>query len=317
MLRGAKDNNLSTARLRLDPQRAAIILAGGDGMRLRSLTRKIAGVDAPKQFCAVLGEQTLLEQTINRVALEIEERFTLITVNHNHKRFYGPVLAAAPAHNIVVQPQNRGTAPAILYSLLRLAEIAPQAHVAIFPSDHFVGDNREFMRQVDVAFNSLALRPELTVLLGIAATGPETGYGWIEAASAVSGTPLFMVRRFWEKPSTQAARELFRRGCLWNSFVMVGQLSTLLELFQSALPALYLSFKMIRPTLDTIAGQSAIDRLYARLDCAGFSEDILAHHPVNLAVLPVHGVDWSDLGEPHRVMDTIARMGVQPRWAAA
>ena len=80
----------------------------------------------------------------------------------------------------MVQPQNRGTAPAILYSLLRLAEMAPQARVAIFPCDHFIEDDQEFMQHVEMAFAVSALRPELTVLLGIAPEWPETAYGWID-----------------------------------------------------------------------------------------------------------------------------------------
>jgi mannose-1-phosphate guanylyltransferase len=297
--------------------RAAIILAGGEGSRLRPLTRRITGHDVPKQFCAVLGEQTLLEQTLSRVSLSIEPRQTLVALTRHHERFYGPLVAGLPEHNLVVQPQNRGTAPAILYSLLRLIELAPQATVAIFPSDHFVDGTRRFMRHVDIAFDVARSRPELTVLLGIEPDAPETGYGWIEPALAVPDSPAFMVRRFWEKPSAELAEELCGRGCLWNSFVMVGQLSTLLGLFIVALPDLYLSFKNVEPILGSAFENEAVGRLYRELRDSGFSEQILVKRAVNLAVLPVQGVAWSDLGEPRRVMQTLTRLGVRPRWAVA
>lgn len=198
-----------------------------------------------------------------------------------------------------------------------MAEIASQAKVAIFPSDHFVGDDQNFMRHVEIAFTATASRPELTVLLGIAPQWPESSYGWIEPGTAIGDTPVFTVRCFWEKPQTDLARELLYRGCLWNSFVMVGHLSALLGLFLTAVPELYLAIKKIRSVVDTTFEEKTIERLYADLRTTGFSEQVLAERAVNLAVLPVRGIEWSDLGEPRRVMDTIARTGIRPQWLAA
>ncbi len=278
---------------------------------------KITGEALPKQFCQLLGDTSLLQQTRRRVSLTIDENRILTTLTRTHQRFYAPMLRGVAARNLVVQPEGRGTAPAILYSLLRLAATTPRAQVAIFPSDHFIEDDLKFMGHVEMAFSATTLRPELTVLLGIAPQWPEPAYGWIEPGEAIGETSACMVRRFWEKPRRELAGELLRRGCLWNSFVMVGQLSTLLGLFLVALPELFLAFKKIRPVIGTTFEEHTIERLYADLRPSGFSERVLAEHPVNLAVLPVHGVAWSDLGEPHRVMDTIARTGIRPKWMAA
>src|SRR5437016_8599056 len=100
--------------------RWALILAGGDGRRLRPLTRQIAGDDRPKQFCPVLGGETLLEQTRRRVAALAPSERVLVVVVRAHERFYAPLLADVPSRCVVIQPENRGTAPAILYGLLRL-----------------------------------------------------------------------------------------------------------------------------------------------------------------------------------------------------
>ncbi len=284
---------------------------------MRSLTHRIMGCDVPKQFCPVIGQQTLLEQTLRRVSFSVEARLTSVVVTRSHERFYSSVARDIPERNLVVQPQSRGTAPAILYSLLRLAEVAPKARVAIFPSDHFVDNDREFMRHVDMAFAAVDEHPELTVLLGIKPERPETGYGWIEPALAIPDTPTFMVSRFWEKPRSELAKELLDHGCLWNIFVMVGQLSTLLGLFLIGLPKLYLSFTKLQPIFGTAFEAERVERLYGDLRNASFPDEVLAPHPENLAVLPVRGVEWSDLGEPHRVMETCVRIGVRPRWAAA
>src|SRR5262249_8871019 len=182
--------------------RWAIILAGGDGTRLRELTRRLAGDDRPKQFCPLLGDDALLDETRRRVGLGVPTSQTFFSVTAAHERFYAPLLADVRCDQIVVQPRNRGTAPAILYALLRMAEVAPNDAVAILPSDHFVSDDARFMAHVDAAFDLVGARPDLVALLGLAPDRAETEYGWIEPAQPVigpAGPSSYGVRRFWEK----------------------------------------------------------------------------------------------------------------------
>jgi mannose-1-phosphate guanylyltransferase len=300
-------------------RRGAIILAGGEGSRLRELTRKIVGRPTPKQFCPVVGNVSLLEQTRQRVAIAIEEQSTFTVVNRAHEPFYRTPLADLHHTRIIVQPEARGTAAAIVYALMRAAHHAPAASVAIFPSDHYVDNDAAFMRHVEAAFEAVDQRPEITVLLGITPERAEPGYGWIEPAQslAMDRAEIFEVRRFWEKPPLATAHRLLEGGCLWNSFVMVGRISTLLGLVIIARPDLYSSFAALRAYLGTALEEPKIKSIYARLTPVDFSSEILSKVPVNLTVLPVRGVEWSDLGEPARVMDTLARLGMRPRWAAA
>src|SRR5262249_4826074 len=139
--RGFPRRNLDSERTkghRMDSDsRWALILAGGDGTRLRPLTRQLVGDDRPKQFCRLLGSETLLEQTQRRAARLISPARTVAVVVQYHERFYAPLLAAMPSHRLVIQPENRGTAPAILYGLLRLRAIGAAGSVAMLPSDHY------------------------------------------------------------------------------------------------------------------------------------------------------------------------------------
>src|SRR5271156_23692 len=248
-------------------QRAAIILAGGDGTRLSELTRRITGAHVPKQFCALFGEITLLQMTRNRVALSIPPELTMFALNREHAPFFSPLLAKIPPKNLVQQPQNQGTAPAILYSLLRLAELAPDASVLLMPSDHHVGDEATLMNHVDMAFATVEERPELTVLLGVVPDTPETAYGWIEPGPVlgVAQSKVCGVRRFWEKPSREIAVELMASGCFWNRFVILGRLSTLLGLFMVTMPELYTSFLKIGQTLGSQFEGGALRKLYRDL----------------------------------------------------
>lgn len=300
-------------------RRCAIIMAGGDGTRLASLTRAITGRDVPKQFCALLGEQTMLEQTRVRVALAIAPEDTLTVVNRKHEVFYAPLLRDEPGRNVVVQPSNRGTAPALLYAMLRLAAKCPGASVAVMPSDHYLSDEREFMRHVDAAFNIVAGRPELTVMLGMAALAPETSYGWIEPGNSLftGDFVLSSVRSFVGTPPLDTAINLMRRGSLWNSCVIVARISTLIGLIMMAEPELYVAFASIRHLFGTAAEREAIDRIYVDIVERSFAHDILTSCPVNLAVMPVRGVAFADLGEERRVLDTARRIGVMPAWMTA
>jgi mannose-1-phosphate guanylyltransferase len=291
---------------------AAIILAGGDGTRLRPLTRRLTGDDRPKQFCALLGGSTLLEQTRRRAARLIDPERTFFALSRAHAPFYAPALADTSPDRLVVQPGNRGTAPAVLWALLRLAVVAPADAVVLLPSDHFVSDDDGLMARVDGALDVVRARPETIVLLGIEPDRPETEYGWIEPGELVLGRwawPVYHVRRFWEKPPLAEAQRLMRRGGLWNSFVIVANPTALAALIQGALPALAAAFTPLAARIGTVGEEDAARAAYARLVPADLSREVLQRRAERLAVLPVSGLDWNDLGDPGRVVATQERLG--------
>jgi mannose-1-phosphate guanylyltransferase len=293
-----------------------VILAGGDGVRLRSMTRGLTGDDRPKQFCALVGPDALLTETRRRAALVAPAHRTLVVVNQAHERFYIPLLADLRARAVAPQPENRGTAPGILYALLVLAgRQAAGDTVAFLPSDHFVSDDAAFMGQVEQAFDGCARRPDLVSLLGISPDRAEPGYGWIEPGDPIAGagrSGLREVRRFWEKPAATDAERFRAQGWLWNSFVMVGRVATLLALVRLTTPDLYRSFAEIGPALGTVGEFATLERLYCGLPSVDFSRHVLTARPDRLAVLPVRGVHWNDLGDPDRVVATRRRTQAMP-----
>jgi mannose-1-phosphate guanylyltransferase len=296
----------------------AVILAGGDGTRLQSMTRLITGDNRPKQFAPVVGRTTLLDQTMRRVALSIEPDNTLIVVTQKHRRFYRQLANEISTSRLVEQPHNKGTAPAILYALLRIATKSPKAVVALFPSDHFFADDDEFMSHIDVVVSAVQVQPETVVLLGITPTSPETEYGWIEPQPSILSSAeksITRVRKFWEKPDLRLAKSLMESGCLWNSFVMVGSVEALLKMTLSALPEMYAAFSAITPTFETPAEHEAACELYSQIEDTNFSHQVLAVRSADLMVMRVGDVGWSDLGEPGRVLSTLAHLGVQSQLA--
>jgi mannose-1-phosphate guanylyltransferase len=152
-------------------------------------------------------------------------------------------------------------------------------------------------------------------LLGLEPESPEVEYGWIEPNGSLKITPgVLGVQRFWEKPNPVLAEVLQLRGCLWNSFVMVASVQALLETIESTTPELYRAFACMTPLFGTRAEPRAIDNLYERLDEVNFSHRVLALCPERLAVLKVAGVRWNDLGEPKRVLASLALAGLRPDW---
>lgn len=298
----------------------AVILAGGDGTRLQSMTRAITGDDRPKQFVPVIGGTTLLDQTRRRVALSIERERTLIVVTRKHRRFYKPLAKEISPNLLVEQPHNKGTAPAIVYALLRIAAKSPQAIVAMFPSDHFFADDEEFMSHIDAAVTAVRAQPEAVTLLGITPTAPETEYGWIEPQPSIlshAEKSITRVSKFWEKPELNLAITLMERGCLWNSFVMVGRVDALLKMTRAALPEMYSAFSTIVPQFETASEYEAAVELYAQIQDTNFSHQVLANRAEDLMVMRVGDVGWSDLGEPRRVLSTLAHLGVQSQLAVS
>lgn len=293
--------------------RWGVILSGGDGKRLLPLTRWITGDDRPKQFCCIVGSETLLQQTRARVAAMIPPWQILVVLTKAHESFYINQVDDLAPSCLLIQPDNRGTAPAILYGLTCVQHLDPKGLVAFFPSDHYFSDESVLHAHVDSAFREAASHPELVILLGVAPDTPETDYGWIQPGAQVGGQltgSIFRVNRFWEKPSESLACALMSRGCLWNSFIMVGQVQAFLNLIRRALPALLRSFSATTSNL-AMPDQRALDDLYSQIPTVNFSQRVLSACPTALAVLRADSLGWSDLGDPGRVLSVLARKGVQ------
>ena len=281
----------------------AVLLAGGDGTRLQSLTHRISGDSRPKQFCRLIAGKSLLSQTKERLNPMFPCDRTLFAVTRAHEVFYREELSDADQLQIVAQPQNRGTAVAIAASLLRIAQTQADALVALFPCDHYYSNEEAFLLSVGSALAFAVDHPESIILLGAEAHYPEVEYGWIETGPAIPNSPVFRVNRFWEKPSLRKARSLWRRGCLWNTFVSIGYASTFLELL-----------RLRRPDVLRSLEDSDLDGSYQNLAPADFSREILTPLPNRLLVVRDVGSGWADLGSPTRVISTLVRNRIEPAW---
>ena len=289
----------------------AVILAGGNGERLRPLTSLLYTDDRPKQFCPIFAGQTLLDQTRARMSRVIAPERTMFVVVRAHQRFYECQLSGVDASRLVIQPSNKGTTAAIVLSLLHIARFDPHAIVGFFPADHFYADDDPILAAIQAAYELAPEHKESPILLGVPPKTPEVEYGWIEPGATLRQRPsgrLFAVSQFWEKPELPVARSLLERGCLWNTFMMVAPARAFLEMVRSAVPDLVAAFKRSR----------SADRLYNAIKPSDFSRQVLSTCKDTLSVLEAPHVDWSDLGNPRRMAAAMSRMGLEvPLHAAA
>lgn len=289
--------------------RWGVVLAGGDGTRLRPLTRLACGDDRPKQFCPLLGGETLLACTWQRIARTVEPDRVLFVLTKKHEPFYKEELKYIPGAQKIVQPRNQGTLPAILWSLLHIFQADRDALVAFFPSDHYFANEDGFISTIERIFHVVDVKRDSVVLLGAAAERPETEYGWIEPESTPSSERedgIAPVLRFWEKPPLQTARELLTQGCLWNTFVMLGSAGAFLEMIRHTSPVLVETFEAALAAGGSESEREQMQFLYDGIEGADFSRDVLSLSTKRLLVASCGEVGWSDLGEPRRFIAALA-----------
>jgi len=297
-------------------KRWGMILAGGDGTRLRSLTRFISGDDRPKQFCPLLDDHTLLAHTVRRAGLSICTRQILFALTRAHREFYSRELDGF-RRNWIVQPANKGTAPPIAFSVLSIEQIDRDALIAIIPSDHCYSEDARLTDALESAFEIAAKRPESVVLLGASPERLEVEYGWIELGAHVgeSDGHVRSVFRFWEKPSIEIALTLLDCGAVWNTFVMVGHVRAFWEILARTIPKVMEEMRHAR--LWTGSERHVYERVYNRLPPTDFSSHVLAKTTDLLLALQARNLGWSDLGSPERVLAAVEKQSLKPRWFTA
>jgi mannose-1-phosphate guanylyltransferase len=285
-----------------------IVLAAGEGTRVRAFLARLGHGRGIKQFCAVIGRRSMLEHTLARVERLIPRERILIVVSPSYREEIGQQLGHWPPENVIFQPANRETAPGILLPLVHLWHRDPCAMVAIFPSDHFIVDEARFMAYVHRAVVETERFPQEMTLLGMPPDRAEEGYGWIEGAEQ-PGRETRAVERFWEKPPLAQSLQLLERGALWNTFVCVTRATILWDVVRWAAPDLYAAFVTIARSLGSRQAAQMTVSVYQTMRSVNFSSEVCERCPSWLRVLPVPDVGWSDWGSAERILASLQRIG--------
>jgi mannose-1-phosphate guanylyltransferase / mannose-6-phosphate isomerase len=270
-----------------------VILCGGSGTRLWPVSRK----SYPKQFSKLMGDESLFQASVKRLR---GDGFSapLIVTGDPFRFIVTEQLAAAetdPAA-ILIEPEGRNTAPAVLAAALWLADRDPGALMLVAPSDHVFTDPAGFRAAVHAA--EPAARDGAIVTFGIAPTRPETGYGWLELEvdADQSGDTPQPLARFVEKPDLEGAETMLAAGnCFWNAGLFLMRASTVVEAFRALAP------EVVGP-VENAVDQAERDLGFCRLAPGPWNgaPDISIDYAImeksdGLLAMPYRG-GWSDLG---------------------
>jgi len=302
--------------------RCAIVLAAGDGIRLRPFVEKLRGDALPKQYVHLLGNQSMLEMAFQRAQKLIppQRLFTVVSDGHFAYTEVAQQLSAYPQIHVIVQPANKDTGMGLLLPLAHLSARHPDATVVVFPADHFISEEDLFMAHVDAAFDVVERNPSKIVLLGVAPTDPEPEYGYLVPRNDRRSPFPFGIQEvgcFIEKPPSSFARTLIARGGLWNTMVMVFKAKTLIEHVRRVKPQLNRCFMRICDAVGSTDFLDVVRRVYADVEPINLSRGLLealpTHRTSSLLMLPVRGVHWSDWGSEKRIVSEIATLeNLQP-----
>jgi mannose-1-phosphate guanylyltransferase len=270
-----------------------VLMAGGGGTRLWPLSRP----ERPKQCLPLLGGKSLFESTVDRLSGSVPAERIFVVSNRNLEPLLRAAATAIPAENFFCEPSPRNTAPAVAYALARLQARFPKFVMACLPSDHFIAQTDAFRRLLQAA--RILAEMEFLVTLGIAPTGPVTGYGYIEQGEplpAVDGFPAFRVRRFTEKPDLERAREMVRSGSFtWNSGMFFWRSDVIEMEFLRHQPAIGRTIAPLTDAIERKDSGAAQEKIWASMPNLSLDFGILEKSD-RVAVLPARGLGWTDIG---------------------
>jgi mannose-1-phosphate guanylyltransferase len=274
---------------------------------LRALTTH-RGVAVPKQFCSLVGGPSLLEEAVLRAEAIVPRQRVCAIVAEQHRVWWEEALRFMPRRNVIVQPENRGTAVGLLLPLLHIAQRDPHARVVILPSDHYVRDEAVLARSLRQAATRLPFDTQNLWLLGISPEEADPELGYIVPGNRDEAGVL-RVAQFVEKPPVTLARQMIERGGLWNAFILAGSVQAILRLFEQRYAQL-LNEMRAAVQLDASSPDEAVAAtdLYPRLPELDFSRHVLEGSETTLRVFPVPACGWSDLGTPRRVSEALRRL---------
>lgn len=280
----------------------AVIMAGGGGTRLWPVSRK----EKPKQLLSLLGKETLFQSTVARLEkLFPPERIWIVTVAELAREMQEQA-PSIPVENYVIEPAPRGTASVVALAAAVLRKRDPEAVMAIQTSDHYIRNKDLFHYLMRTAFD-VANRNYL-VTLGITPTFPSTAYGYIQQGDSLDGEykyPVYMVKRFIEKPDEETAQQLLRNGDhSWNSGMFVWRADAILEEIEKQMPDLFQAVSEISAAWDTPRRNDVMQEHWQDLKNQTIDYGIM-EKAKQVAVLPAGGLGWSDVGSWNSLFEVL------------
>jgi len=300
-----------------NPQNLAwsIVLAGGEGERIRPLVMRWLGRHKPKQYCRFTGSRSMLEHTLDRADRISGPERKVTIIARSHRPEANPQLIQHASGIVVEQPVNRDTAAGIFLPLSIVRAREPHATVVVYPSDHFIYPEERFVDAVSKIVAAVDVLPDKLVLLGVTPDALELDYGWIRPGRELwhlDGCCIRAVEGFCEKPGFEEAKAVFEAGGLWNTLIFAAKVEALWEMGWKYIPEIMPQFEDLCVRVDALNQPWLLDEIYRGMPKRNFSSDLLTRAVHDIAAVELDGVRWSDWGRPERIVSTLSEMGKQP-----
>ncbi len=267
----------------------AIIMAGGVGSRFWPVsTQKF-----PKQFHDMLGTgQSLIQRTFERINELVPSNNILIATNANYEKLVLQQLPQLNNRQLLLEPVMRNTAPCVLYAALKIYSQNPDAVILVAPSDHWIKDEGEFLRNIQSSFKACSEK-DILMTLGIQPDHPNTGYGYIQYEKNTN--EIKKVKNFTEKPNLETAKEFLKSGdYLWNAGIFIWSAKSIISAFKKYLPEMVDILDDGNNVYNSDFEDDFIKNNYQK--CENISIDFaIMEQAQNVHVLPVD-FGWNDLG---------------------
>lgn len=279
----------------------AVIMAGGSGTRLWPLSRQ----EYPKQALKLIGDRTMFQYAVERVqSLFPKERILIVT-----RAEHGPILIEQvpdiPKENFILEPEGRGTAPAIGLAAIHLHQRDSRATMVILTADHFITETDRFC-QVLAGAERIAADGTL-VTLGIQPSSASTGFGYIHQGSVLGeqqGFRYYAVRRFTEKPDPTTAQQMVSSGeYSWNSGMFIWQVERILSEFERQMPDFYMKLQHVARALGTPGYLTRLAEVWPTVAKQTIDYGVM-EGAQQVVVIPVE-IGWSDIGSWGSLMELL------------
>lgn len=266
----------------------AVIMAGGVGSRFWPVSTQ----NYPKQFHDMLGTgDSLLQKTFERLTRLIPQDQILISSNQRYKELILDQLNVNQKQ-LVLEPAMRNTAPCILYSALKIYQENPDAVMIVAPSDHWIENEAEFIRNIEEAFKACA-KEDILMTLGIKPSYANTGYGYINFEN--DGSEIKKVKKFTEKPDLERATQFYESGdYLWNAGIFIWSVKSIIKAFKNYLPKMHALFYEGTKVYNSEFEDDFIISNYKKAENISIDYGIM-QNAKNIYVIPVD-FGWNDLG---------------------
>jgi len=271
----------------------AVIMAGGSGTRFWPESRR----SVPKQFLALTGERTLLQQTSDRCRPLIAPERQWVVTNALQADRARDQVADVPGVRVLVEPSPRNTAPCIGLAAVHLLHDDPEAVMAVLPSDHLIRPDAVFRDALSQAAKLVADDRQRLLLFGVRPSYPATGFGYIERGAVIGGqhSGAFAVASFREKPARDVAQEYVDSGRFyWNCGIFVWRADRILSALATHEPDMHAGLMRIAKSLGTPREHDVLAREFPAMRSVSIDYAVLEREPGSVVVEAPY--EWDDLG---------------------